>query len=430
MVMEIAEIFGPLRKISKRYKFYYGGRGGGKSWGFADSLLLIGRQKKVRAACVREVQDSIKDSVHKLLSDRIRFFGLNDYRIMEDSIVNQVTGTEIIFKGLKDQNAKNIKSLEGIDICWIEEGQTITKNSWDILDPTIRKEGSEIWVSMNRDTETDPLWKILAANPDDDTLLIKVNWYDNPFCTEETKRQALKCKDTDYEDYLHIWEGEPKSQGDLKLIGSRAVRNAFENTVSNENNTNPLIIGVDVARFGDDKTAISRRKGRKAYKIKTYKGLDTVAVANEITNIILTEKPARVNIDAAVNGAGVVDILVDRGYGNIVRGINFGSAAQNQEKYANRRAEMWDRINNWLNAEMPVALVDAEGILEDLTAPNKQYDRLGRLLLEKKEDIKKRLGRSTDMGDALALTFAEEHYPSSIVRPQQAIYVDDKVYVD
>lgn len=427
--MEIAEIFAPLRKIPKRYKLYHGGRAGGKSWGFADSALILGRQKKLRIACVREIQDSIKDSVHKLLSDRIRLFGLNDYRIMEDSIINQITGTEIIFKGLKDQNAKNIKSLEGIDICWIEEGQTITRKSWEILDPTIRKDGSEIWISMNRDEETDPLWKILATNPDDDTLVVKVNWYDNPFCPDEIKRQALKCKSDDYDTYLHIWEGEPKSQGDKKLISSKSVRRAFSNVVRNDNSINPLIIGVDVARFGDDKTAISRRKGRKAYKIKTYKGLDTVAVANELTHIILNEMPIRVNIDAAVNGAGVVDILVDRGYGDIVRAVNFGSSAQNQEKYANRRAEMWDRINNWLNAEMPVSLIDADGILEDLTAPNKQYDKLGRLLLEKKEEIKKRLGRSTDVGDALALTFAEEHYPSSITKQLQASYVDDTVYV-
>ena len=170
--------FRPLLRENWRYKFYYGGRSGGKSFAFADSLLMRAREKKVFVACVREIQDSIKDSVYKLLCDRIDYYGLNDFRPFEDRIDNLATGSRIIFKGLRDQNAQNIKSLEGVDICWIEEAQTITKKSWEILDPTIRKDGSEIWISMNRMEENDPLWKILAANPDERTLVRKVNYYD------------------------------------------------------------------------------------------------------------------------------------------------------------------------------------------------------------------------------------------------------------
>ena len=132
-----------------RIKFCYGGRAGGKSYAFADSLLLLGRKKKLLIACLREIQDSIKDSVHKLLSDRIAFYGLNDYKVYEDRIDNLVTGTRFIFKGLREQDSQKIKSLEGVDIAWIEEAQTISKKSWEILEPTIRKDGSEIWISMN-----------------------------------------------------------------------------------------------------------------------------------------------------------------------------------------------------------------------------------------------------------------------------------------
>ena len=130
--VNIPRPFEPLLREKWRYKFYYGGRGGGKSYAFADSILMIGRQRKVFVACLREIQDSIKDSVYKLLSDRISHYGLNDYRIYEDRIDNIVTGTRIIFKGLRDQDPQKIKSLEGVDIAWIEEAQTITKKSWDI----------------------------------------------------------------------------------------------------------------------------------------------------------------------------------------------------------------------------------------------------------------------------------------------------------
>ena len=268
----------------------------------------------------------------------------------------------------------------------------------------------------------------LAANPDDRTLVKKVNYYDNPFCPEELKMQAEKCKKEDYESYLHIWEGEPLAQGTMKLIASRDVHRALEFKVDNSNNYLPLIVGVDVARFGDDRTAICRRKGRQAFKMQTYKGLDTIAVANLVTAIILEEKPARVNIDAGANGAGVVDILKHRGYGAVVEGVNFGAHAQNPVIYGNRRAEMWDRVNQWLKDEAGASLVDMGDILPDLTAPEKRFDNQSRLFLEQKADIKKRLGFSPDLGDALALTFAELSYPDSL-RNEQNTFVDSNVYV-
>ena len=180
--------------MKKRYKLYWGGRSGGKSYAFADSLLLLGRLKKLQIACMREIQESIKDSVYKLLCDRIAFYELSDYRIMTTKIINKITGTTIIFKGLQEQNADNIKSLEGLDIVWLEEAQKISKRSWEILDPTIRKPGSEIWISMNRERENDPVWAAVAMHPDERTIVIKVNYTDNPFCPEEMRYLADKCR--------------------------------------------------------------------------------------------------------------------------------------------------------------------------------------------------------------------------------------------
>lgn len=428
--VKIADQFRPLLCENRRIKFYYGGRGGGKSYAFADCLLTKGRQEKMFIACLREIQDSIKDSVYKLLCDRISYYGYNDYKIFEDKIVNRITGTRFIFKGLRDQDITKIKSLEGVDVAWIEEAQTITKKSWDVLSPTIRKDGSEIWISMNRKEETDPLWVLLAANPDERTLVKKINYYDNPFCPEELKMQAEKCKRENFDDYLHIWEGEPEQQGDKKLIGAGCIKRALEYKIDNANNTWPLVVGVDPARFGDDATAICFRRGRQAYKIKAYRKKNVVEIANTVTAIINEYKPVRVNIDIGGLGAGLYDILDDRGYRDVIRAVNFGEKAQDQERYSNRRAEMWNRVNEWLNADMPVSLIDDERLLlTDLTAPEKRFDRLGRLLLEPKEDIKKRIGRSTDVGDALALTFAELDYPKTLDDFNQELYVDDNFYV-
>lgn len=411
MIAKIPKIFAPLMKLKCRYKLYYGGRAGGKSYAFADSLLLLGRMKKLRIACMREVQDSIKDSVHKLLSDRINFYGLSDYKISETKIVNQLSGTVFIFKGLREQDSNNIKSLEGIDIVWLEEAQKISKKSWDILDPTIRKSGSEIWISMNREEENDPVWLAVGANPDERTLVVKVNYTDNPFCPEEMRYLAQKCQKESPEDYEHIWLGAPVSVGSHKLIAPILVRKAFETKL--ENPSSPLIIGLDVARFGDDKSVFCFRRGRKCLFFESYARLDNVEVANRATFFIRQYKPARVFIDAGGVGGGVVDILNDRGFKRVVRAVMFGAKALADDRYHNRRAEMWDELRIWLSGEQKVELPNDENLANELCAVNKKYDSRGRLQLEEKEEIKKRLGKSPDMADALALTFAEPVFERS-----------------
>lgn len=397
--------FRPLLKENRRYKFYYGGRAGGKSFAFADSLLMRAREKKVFVACVREIQDSIKDSVYKLLCDRIDYYGLNDFRPFEDRIDNLATGSRIIFKGLRDQNAQNIKSLEGVDICWIEEAQTITKKSWEILDPTIRKDGSEIWISMNRMEENDPLWKLLAANPDERTLVRKVNYYDNPFCPEEIKTQAAKCKERDFDDYCHIWLGEPVSQGDYKLINSKTVREAMKPKM--DGSTSPLVIGLDIARLGTDRSVFCFRKGRWCYRLHAVRGFDTVELADLATRFIKDYQPQRLFLDLGNSGAGVYDILKHRGFGEVVKGIYFGGKAILNDRYKNKRAEMWDGVNQWLRGDLPVQLPDDEELFDELCGVERVKIAQDQLQLEDKDKFRERIGRSPDKADALALTFAE-----------------------
>ncbi len=420
----IPEIFAPLMTQKYRIKLYYGGRAGGKSYAFADSLLLLGRKKKLLIACLREIQDSIKDSVHKLLCDRINYYGLSDYKIYEDRIDNKLTKTRFIFKGLREQDSQKIKSLEGVDIAWIEEAQTISKKSWEILEPTIRKDGSEIWISMNRLYENDPIWMAVAANPDNRTWVRRVNYYDNPFCPEEMLYLAEKCKHENSKNYQHIWLGAPLTQGAERLINASCVREAFVPKIVST--TSPLIIGLDIARFGDDKTVFCFRKGRLVMGFESYSNKSNVDVANIATNLIQEQHPLRLFMDIGGQGAGVYDILKDRGYGEIIRGVYFGEKALKTDRYYNRRVEMWDKLNHWL-MELPLPQLPCdEDLFDELTIVNKKFDSRGRLQLEDKEEIKKRLGRSPDKADALALTFAEPVYDYGIPK----LYGNGKVSVE
>ncbi len=403
--VNIPAVFKELLTIKKRVKLYYGGRSGGKSYAFADSLLLKARQEKLFIVCLREIQSSIKDSVKKLLEDRILHYGFQDYKIFETRIENQITGSVFVFKGLRDQDPQKIKSLEGADIAWIEEAQTISKKSFDILLPTIRKPNSEIWISMNRELENDPVWVALGANPDENTFVKKVNFYDNPFCPKEMIELAYKTKKTAPEDYAHIWLGEPVSEVSSKLIPPVLVRKAqsaqFFETYS------PLVIGLDIARFGDDESVFCFRRGRVVERFEIFKKKDTVQLADIASRYLEDFHPKKLFMDIGANGAGVYDILTDRGFAPLIKGVFFGGKAMNGDRYVNKRAEMWDHILSFLSQDLDVLLPADEMLFADLTSVNKKYDPMGRLQLESKEEIKKRLGRSPDRGDALALTFAE-----------------------
>lgn len=431
MKVELPRVFGELLTARVRYKLFYGGRAGGKSYAFADALITKATSKRLLIACVREVQSSIKDSVYKLICDRILFYGLKQYRFFEDRIVNLENGSKFIFKGIMEHNAQNIKSLEGVDICWVEEAQKISFKAWEVLDPTIRKEGAEIWLSLNREAENDPVWKALALKPDEDVIIRKVNYYDNPFCPENMKKLAEKMKRERFEEYLHVWEGEPALEAFNHLIGREEVYRALEAKVSVENFAAPLIVGLDVARFGDDRTVFCFRRGRQVLEFRAYEKLDVVQVAHTAAGIIAEIRPARVCIDVGGVGAGVYDVLLSEGFGEAVYAVNFGERAENPERYVNRRAEMWARMAEWLKSPASVSLVKVEGIVDDLTAPTMSFDGLGRLQLEAKAEIKKRLGRSPDVGDALALTFAIKNaeYLLRVGGGCREGYIDDGVYL-
>ena len=195
----------------KRYKVAYGGRGAAKSWAFARALLTQGAASPLRILCGREIQNSIADSVHRLLSDQVVSLGLEGfYRITQTSITG-ANGTEFLFAGLRQQDVAKIKSFEGVDRVWVEEAQTVTKRSWEILVPTIRKPGSEIWVSFNPDMDTDETYQRFVEDPPEDSVVVNVNWHDNPWFPEVLRKEMEALKKRDPDAYENVWEGKCKS---------------------------------------------------------------------------------------------------------------------------------------------------------------------------------------------------------------------------
>lgn len=189
-----------------RYKVAYGGRGGAKSWGIARALLILGAKNQLRILCAREFMTSMRDSVHKLLCDQIEALGLTGFYEITQASIRGKNGTEFSFVGLKN-NVANVKSYEGVDICWVEEAQTVSRLSWNVLIPTIRKEGSEIWISFNPELETDETYQRFVMNPPEDAIVIKINWSDNPWFPETLRAEKDALKARDLEAYNQVWEG-------------------------------------------------------------------------------------------------------------------------------------------------------------------------------------------------------------------------------
>lgn len=190
-----------------RYKVLHGGRGGAKSWGVARALLIQGTQQPLRILCAREFQTSIKDSVHHLLDAQIDALKLRDFYRVQKADIAGVNGTEIVFTGLRN-NTSAIKSFEGIDRAWVEEAQTVSKSSWKDLIPTIRKDGSEIWLTFNPSLESDETYQRFVVKPPTGAIVRKINWSDNPWFNDVLNQERLDDLARNPDEYRNIWEGE------------------------------------------------------------------------------------------------------------------------------------------------------------------------------------------------------------------------------
>lgn len=210
-----------------RYKVFYGGRGGAKSWNIARALIGLAYTGTYRILCAREIQASIKESVHHLLAEQIELMGLEPWFTVREKAITSHTGSEFIFKGLL-HNVRGIKSTEGTDICWIEEAENVSNNSWMTLIPTIRKPGSEIWVSFNPADETDPTYQRFVVTPPPEAIVRKVSWRDNPHFPAVLAAERDHLKRVDPDAYQHVWEGECRISSDAQILYGKWKVEEFE----------------------------------------------------------------------------------------------------------------------------------------------------------------------------------------------------------
>lgn len=208
-----------------RYKVLYGGRGAARSWSVARALLLRGAQEPIRVLCARELQKSIRDSVHRLLSDQIGLMGL-PYEVLQQEIRHK-NGTLFIFEGLR-HNITKIKSIEGVDVCWVEEAERVSEASWNVLIPTIRKAGSEIWITFNPDLDTDPTYRRFVLNPPPGSWVLKVSCDDNPWLPDELKAERDYLYSVDPDAAAHVWGGNTRQATDAQILKDKWVVEEFE----------------------------------------------------------------------------------------------------------------------------------------------------------------------------------------------------------
>lgn len=255
----VPEKFKTLTKPA-RYHVFYGGRGSAKSHSIARYLIASALQKPLKILCARELQVSIADSVHKLLSDVIRMHDLEKWFNIGKTEITCANGSSFIFKGLA-HNVDGVKSAEGIDICWVEEADKVSKNSWDVLVPTIRKQNSRIIISFNPTNETDPVYEMFIKHHHPDSIVTPVSWRDNPHFPDVLKQELDHCKAVDYDRYLHVWEGYTLSYSDALVF-----KNKFEVANFDAEPDDHLRFGADWG-FAKDPTALIRCfvRGKRLY---------------------------------------------------------------------------------------------------------------------------------------------------------------------
>ena len=251
MKVALPEAFQFLTEAA-RYKVAYGGRGSAKSWSVARVLCLLAASKPIRILCARELQSSIRDSVHRLLADQIDALNLSARLEIQNAEIRGVNGSLFIFEGLR-HNTTKIKSMEGIDICWVEEAERVSEESWKILVPTIRKPGSEIWVTFNPEQETDPTYTRFVKNPPPDAIVRKVNHDQNPWFPIELRKEMDYDYRVDPDSAAHIWGGECKKIGDAQVLKGKWTIDDF----TPEADWNGPYYGADWG-FSQDPTTLVR----------------------------------------------------------------------------------------------------------------------------------------------------------------------------
>ena len=218
LVIETPPVFEPLLGPS-RYKGAWGGRGSGKSHFFAELLIERNILAKTDTVCIREVQRTLNQSVKKLIESKIEALNVGAYFEVQDKRIKARNGGITIFEGMQNHTADSIKSLEGFDVAWVEEAQSLSQRSLDLLRPTIRKPRSELWFSWNPNLETDPVDQLLRGEkPPPDAVVVKVNYRDNPRLPDVLRAELEYDQKRDPDKFAHVWLGEYQRNSEARVF--------------------------------------------------------------------------------------------------------------------------------------------------------------------------------------------------------------------
>lgn len=419
--------------IKARNRVLYGGRASSKSWEFAGRIAQIAQQYKTRVLCVRRFQNKIKESVYTLIKDQIEAFSFGGYKSLATTIEN-TNGSEFVFYGI-ERNIDEIKSFEGADILWIEEAHNLTKAQWEILEPTIRKQGSEIWISFNPRLITDFIWQNFIVNPPKNSIIRKVNYPDNPFLSDTIRETIEELKEKDPERYDHVYLGKPMSDDDAVIIKRSWVEAAIDFHLEYDGTmTGKKVIGYDVADSGDDKNATAFVDGCILKNCIEWRGGE-----NE-----LKKSADKVRIEAIKHGAIIIYDSIGVGAhtgstlqasdfhdfsgfnagGKIIKPARKYNGVKQKEYFSNIKAQAWwliaDRLRNTYdylvngnhnyNSDELISIDSSisglESLVSELTTPRRDFDNAGRVKVESKADLKKRDIMSPNKADAFIMAFS------------------------
>lgn len=392
------QIIPKLSVLREHHRFYtiHGGRGSGKSTSVAKWLLQKMTAEQHTLLCTREIQNSLAESSYQMLVDMIEYQELAGWTVQKEKIYNE-NGSKIIFHGLRDNAAANsLKSVVNISLVWCEEAQSLSANSLRLLLPTIREEGAEFYFTYNPETEEDAVEIIKTRK---DVCDIEVNWYDNPFFPQQLMDELEADFAVNPDEAEHIWNGHYRKQADNAVMSRLAVHEAMEREVDTDGDYQ---IAVDVARYGNDSSIITMRKGLRMIAMKEYRDMSLVELCGHIEVMAGNDHNMIIKIDETGVGGGVVDILRGRGYNNVI-GINFGGKPQDPDKYADLPSEMWCTLNI-----SEVSLLNDTGLFHELTDRRYSYDSKARRKVESKDSYKARNnGKSPDKADSVLMLFYE-----------------------
>lgn len=415
----------------KPYKLLKGGRFSSKTQDAGGMAAFLARNYSVRFLCLRQFQNRITDSVYTVVKEKIEAAGWRDeFDIGVSTIRHKHTGSEFLFYGIA-RNIEEIKGTEGVDICWIEEGEGLTEAQWSIIDPTIRKENSEVWILFNPHLLTDFVQAKLPALLGDDCIIRHINYLENPFLSDTAKKKADRLKEADPEAYNHIYLGQPLSSDDaavIKYSWIEAAINAHE--VLDIDMSGARCVGYDVADSGADANACAIFDGSICLNIDEWKAPEDEL--NQSTKRAWSHvQGGRLIYDSIGVGAHVGSTLKDDGIINGYFKFNAGGAVvnpnqeyaakiKNKDKFENIKIQAWqdvaDRLRNTFNAvtkgmvyepseliSISADLPKLEQLKLELSTPRKRYSKRGLDMVETKDELSRRGVSSPNLADAFIM---------------------------